>query len=217
MGAVSDVSGPISTPAWFEAHGSKALGEFIRDLRGRARWSQAALADRAGVSRNHVGMIERGAIASPRLGVLCELARALGVSAATLALAYLRPPGSDSSLDALPARSAQRGPLAAGAGPVGGGDAVLLGLMVRDLRGRARMGQEGLAAAAGLNRSTLERIERGMTSDPELMTLVRIAHALTREVKDPTAVARATAYLVSVFSHEPGRRPEDISNPHSVA
>jgi transcriptional regulator with XRE-family HTH domain len=75
--------------------------------------------------------------------------------------------------------------------------------MVRDLRGRARIGQEQLATAAGLSRSTINKLERGTTSDPELTTLLRIAHALTREGADPTAVATAMAQLVSAFADEP--------------
>jgi len=175
---VADASGPASTPACGEIHGPKALGQSIRELRGRARWSQAALAEHAGLSRNHIGLIERGAIASPRLSVLCQLAQALDTSAAMLALAFLGASGLHAPLDALVARSAPRGSRLRKSGPVAGGAAVRLGLMLRDLRGRARIGQEQLAAAAGLNRSTVNKLERGMTRDPELMTLVRIAHAL---------------------------------------
>jgi transcriptional regulator with XRE-family HTH domain len=186
-------------PAWVEADAARALGQFIRDLRGRTGLSQAALAARARVSRNHLGVIERGGATSPRLIVLCQLAEALNVSAGTLALAFLHPPGSRAVL-ATPALAgpALETPSRSHTGRLG--NAARLGRRVRDLRGRARMGQEHLAAAAGLSRSTIDKLERGMTSDPGLMTLVRVAHALARDAEDPIAVAATTAQLVSTFA-----------------
>jgi transcriptional regulator with XRE-family HTH domain len=204
---VSDIPHSVATPTWVETNGSKALGRVIRDLRVRAGWSQAALADRAGVSRNHVGLIERGAIASPRLTVVCQLAQALDVSAGVLALSFLGPPDPDGLRDTLAARSAPQGPRPAAYVPASAGAAVRLGLMVRDLRGRARIGQDRLAILAGLSRSTVNKFERGMTSDPELMTLVRVAYALTRNVEDPRAVERAGMQLVSAFAGEPQPAP----------
>ena len=41
IGAVSDVPGPASMPTSVEVHAPAALGHFVRELRGRAGWSQA--------------------------------------------------------------------------------------------------------------------------------------------------------------------------------
>lgn len=51
----------------------------IREFRERAGWSQAELADRAGVSRQLVGAVEAGRHA-PNVGAALALARALGCS-----------------------------------------------------------------------------------------------------------------------------------------
>jgi len=200
---VGDAPRSAPAPASIKIYGPKALGQFVRELRGRAGCSQAALADRAGVSRNHIGLIERGVIASPRLSVLCQLAHALEVGAVALALAFLRPPGAPPLLEVLVARSAHPALRSARSSQAGTPAAARLGLMVRDLRGRARIGQEQLAAEAGLSRSTINKLERGMTSDPELVTLVRIACALTHDVGDPLAVATAVVQLISAFADEP--------------
>ena len=55
------------------------FGRQIRRRRESAGLSQEALADSAGITRNYVGMIERGE-ANPTLIVLHDLAAALGVS-----------------------------------------------------------------------------------------------------------------------------------------
>ncbi|MFJ1698204.1 helix-turn-helix domain-containing protein [Streptomyces sp. NPDC088252] len=53
----------------------------------------------------------------------------------------------------------------------------ILGIRIRDLRDNALLTQEVLAEMTGINRRTLQRIERG-TSDPRYGDLVLIADAL---------------------------------------
>jgi transcriptional regulator with XRE-family HTH domain len=55
------------------------FGRIVRRRREAAGLSQEELAERTGVSRNYVGMIERGET-NPTLVVLHDLAVALGVS-----------------------------------------------------------------------------------------------------------------------------------------
>ncbi|EYT84033.1 hypothetical protein CF54_03895 [Streptomyces sp. Tu 6176] len=52
-----------------------------------------------------------------------------------------------------------------------------MGDRIRDLRVDARLTQEVLAEMTGIDRRTLQRIERG-TSDPPYSSLLLIAHAL---------------------------------------
>ena len=59
------------------------FGRQVRRRREAAGLSQEELAERTGVSRNYVGMIERGET-NPTLLVLHDLASALGVSMGTL-------------------------------------------------------------------------------------------------------------------------------------
>ncbi|WP_328902276.1 helix-turn-helix domain-containing protein [Streptomyces sp. NBC_00441] len=51
-----------------------------------------------------------------------------------------------------------------------------LGTRIRDLRDHALLTQEDFAEMTGINRRTLQRIERG--GDPRYSQLVRIAEAL---------------------------------------
>jgi transcriptional regulator with XRE-family HTH domain len=55
-----------------------AFGSILRTARHGAALSQAGLAIRAGVIRNHVGLLERGRL-QPSLTVLINLAAALGI------------------------------------------------------------------------------------------------------------------------------------------
>jgi transcriptional regulator with XRE-family HTH domain len=52
------------------------IGRQIRERRQRARYSQLALAERANLSLNHIGLLERGE-RLPRLETLQRVARAL--------------------------------------------------------------------------------------------------------------------------------------------
>jgi transcriptional regulator with XRE-family HTH domain len=60
-----------------------ALGKRIRALRKEAKLTQEELAERAGLSANYVGEIERGE-RNPSALALFALARGLGVRAAKL-------------------------------------------------------------------------------------------------------------------------------------
>jgi transcriptional regulator with XRE-family HTH domain len=55
----------------------------VRRLRARKKLSQKALADRVGISVSYVSMLERGQ-RSPPLETIEKMARALGVSPASL-------------------------------------------------------------------------------------------------------------------------------------
>ena len=60
-----------------------ALGREIRKHRKALGVSQEELAERAGLHRNYIGMLERGE-RNPRVTVLVQLARALGVRVSDL-------------------------------------------------------------------------------------------------------------------------------------
>lgn len=62
---------------------SKALAAAMKRLRAHTKLSQAALAERAGLSTQHIAALEQGR-KDPSLGTLDALARALGVSTAEL-------------------------------------------------------------------------------------------------------------------------------------
>ncbi len=57
------------------------LGDELRAARLAASWSQEELAERAGISRNYVSLLERNQ-KSPTVAVLFAICRALGISAA---------------------------------------------------------------------------------------------------------------------------------------
>jgi transcriptional regulator with XRE-family HTH domain len=57
------------------------LGDELRAARLAAGWSQEALAERAGISRNYVSLLELGR-KSPTVDVLLAICRALDISAA---------------------------------------------------------------------------------------------------------------------------------------
>jgi len=59
------------------------VAEEVRGFRARRGWTQAQLADRAGVSATLIYELERGR-ANPTLGTLVKIAAALGVEAVEL-------------------------------------------------------------------------------------------------------------------------------------
>jgi transcriptional regulator with XRE-family HTH domain len=61
-----------------------ALGEAIRELRGKQGNSQEALAEKAGITKNMLSLIERGE-GNPSWTTLRGIAKGLGVSVAELA------------------------------------------------------------------------------------------------------------------------------------
>ncbi|CAN7177989.1 helix-turn-helix domain-containing protein [Caballeronia sp. LjRoot31] len=71
----------------------KKLGLALRQLRQAKGWSQEELAERAGLHRNFVGMVERGST-QVAIDSLFSLADALGVSASEL-LRQIEPPPVD--------------------------------------------------------------------------------------------------------------------------
>ena len=56
----------------------KMLGERIREFRNALNWSQAELAEKAGLHHNFIGEIERGE-KSATVDSLAKVAKALGV------------------------------------------------------------------------------------------------------------------------------------------
>jgi transcriptional regulator with XRE-family HTH domain len=76
------------------------LAAEIRRLRRRRGWSQPQLAERAGVSGNHIGLIERGR-RSPSLAVALRLAAALDTTLAHLLTPRRREAWADLALRAL--------------------------------------------------------------------------------------------------------------------
>ncbi len=67
----------------------QAFGKRVRDLRAARGWSQEQLAERAGLHRNYVGMVERGE-RNPALLNIARLARVLNVSLAELFAAFTK-------------------------------------------------------------------------------------------------------------------------------
>ncbi len=62
---------------------SQTLGRRIRVLRAARGWSQEGLAEIAGVHRNYIGQVERGAV-KVSVAQLVKIARALEVAVGVL-------------------------------------------------------------------------------------------------------------------------------------
>jgi len=62
---------------------SIVFGEVVRQHRGALDLSQEALAEKAGVHANHVGLVERGE-RSPSIDIAQRIAAALGLSLSAL-------------------------------------------------------------------------------------------------------------------------------------
>ncbi len=62
----------------------QALGKMLKRIRETKGMTQAALAEKAGVTREYVTMLESGAKKNPSLDLLKRLAKALGVSVTEL-------------------------------------------------------------------------------------------------------------------------------------
>ena len=60
---------------------SREIADTLRELRSQSGYTQEELALAAGISRNHLQLLERGVgrVANPRLATLYALADALGV------------------------------------------------------------------------------------------------------------------------------------------
>ena len=61
----------------------KAIGARIKDAREAANMTQETLAEKVGISRTHISVIERG-VKAPKLETFVVIANVLGVSADTL-------------------------------------------------------------------------------------------------------------------------------------
>lgn len=62
---------------------SRVFGDVLKEHREAAGFSQEALADRAGVHRTYIGLVERGK-RNPTLAVALRFAAALGTTLTTL-------------------------------------------------------------------------------------------------------------------------------------
>jgi transcriptional regulator with XRE-family HTH domain len=62
----------------------KLLGERLREARKALGWTQEEFADKAGIDRSYAGGIERGE-RNITFTMLCQLCRALGCEAGTIA------------------------------------------------------------------------------------------------------------------------------------
>jgi transcriptional regulator with XRE-family HTH domain len=69
------------------------FGEFLRSERRARGISQETLADRAGMHRTSVSLIERDGRRDPRLDTLVSLARALGIPPAEMVDCYAQRAG----------------------------------------------------------------------------------------------------------------------------
>ena len=69
----------------------KRFGRVIRKRREATDVSQEALADRAGLHRTYISLLERG-LRNPSLTVIAKLAKALGTTMTSL-VSELEPPG----------------------------------------------------------------------------------------------------------------------------
>ena len=56
------------------------FGRNVKALRRERQWTQAALAERLGVTDRYVSFIETGRKANPTLDTLCKLRHAFGIS-----------------------------------------------------------------------------------------------------------------------------------------
>ena len=56
------------------------IGLRIKELREKKHWSQRSLAEKAGVTLSHIGLIESGRIRNPRYDTLLKVMDALGCS-----------------------------------------------------------------------------------------------------------------------------------------
>lgn len=74
---------PAHTTGRTNADICRQLAQRVRRLRRDRQWSQADLAQRCGLHRNYIGMIEH-ARRNPSLRNVCRVAEALGVSIMTL-------------------------------------------------------------------------------------------------------------------------------------
>jgi len=60
------------------------LGEKIKQLRSQKQWTQPVLAEKAGVSKGYVYMLESGEMTNPSLDILLKIANALDTTIADL-------------------------------------------------------------------------------------------------------------------------------------
>jgi transcriptional regulator with XRE-family HTH domain len=167
-----------------------ALGRRLLEQRRRVGLTQGMLADRAGVTRQTLGRLERGA-GVPNAPQLVRISRALGVTLdALLRLDDRTDSAGEGAVKAPPdrtdprccARCGQEKP-ATGPGPrlprhrrydLRTGPFIAVGSRIVMARHRLRWSRDELARQSGLGRMTVARIEAG-TVCPRGSTLQRIA------------------------------------------
>jgi transcriptional regulator with XRE-family HTH domain len=77
---------------------SKAFGAVLQRFRLKAKFSQELLAERAGIDRTYVSLLERGR-RTPTLQTIADLAAALAVSPVDLVAATMEDLGEDRRRD----------------------------------------------------------------------------------------------------------------------
>ena len=77
-----------------------------------------------------------------------------------------------------------------------------LGLAVREVRARAPMSQAELARLSGVSRNAIVKIERARTDDPELLTIVQLAHGLGCGRGKPAEIEALVMSFARVFAGE---------------
>jgi transcriptional regulator with XRE-family HTH domain len=68
---------PLSDPPHVRLAGPRAFGATLREERYRLNWTQAYLAERAGLRHQETSKLERGSVVAPALLTVTRLARAL--------------------------------------------------------------------------------------------------------------------------------------------
>jgi len=147
-------------------YGAETFGELLRLARTRARLTQEALAERAGISSgSHISRLERGRSANPKPHTVRRLARALGWNEREfLSAAYVMADRRDAEQSLV--ETAQRD--AAGTAAV---SKRRKGDMPRNLRGRARVWSD--AEVAEINAAWRLAHVVQLSEDPDYISEAR--------------------------------------------
>lgn len=148
---------------------AEALGTALANVRAARGLSRATAAERVGASVSWVIKMEHGVIPRPGIAVVTRFARALDISVAPLARAFVLARSSSTDLDLTSVAQT------ADASVEG---AVALGALLRDLRTRRSVTVRRLARASGVSENHITRIEHGQVESTSLAMLASIAHGL---------------------------------------